>query len=254
MRLKNKISIVTGGGSGIGQAIALAMAQEGSKVIITGRTKSKLEETCNRIRSSGLAADFVVGDVSKVEDVKAIIQKVLKEDGRIDVLINNAALLTKAAPIENITEEEWDTVMRVNLKGPFLCCREVAPHMKARRSGKIINVGSTAVFLTFWRVFPYATSKGGLLSFTRILAMEMAPFGVCVNAILPGPVGTGVFDQIAPEETKDFFRKRIPLGRVAAPEEVANVACFLASDEANYITGEPIIIAGGLPGSTPMDS
>jgi NAD(P)-dependent dehydrogenase (short-subunit alcohol dehydrogenase family) len=254
MRLKNKISIVTGGGSGIGQAIALAMAQEGAKVVITGRTKSKLEETCNKIRSGGLAADFVVGDVSKVEDVKAIVQKVLKEDGRIDVLINNAALLTKAAPIENITEAEWDAVMRVNLKGPFLCCREVAPHMKARRSGKIINIGSTAVFLTFWRVFPYATSKGGLLAFTRILAMEMAPFGVCVNAILPGPVGTGVFDQIAPEETKDFFRKRIPLGRVGTPGEVANLACFLASDEASYITGEPIIIAGGLPGSTLMDS
>src|SRR4030067_2575157 len=100
MRLKNKISIVTGGGSGIGQAIALAMAQEGAKVIITGRTKSKLEETCNKIRSGGLAADFVVGDVSKVEDVKAIIQKVLKEDGKIDVLVNNAALVTRAVPIE----------------------------------------------------------------------------------------------------------------------------------------------------------
>jgi len=133
------------------------MAQEGAKVVITGRTKSKLEETCNKIRSGGLAADFIVGDVSKVEDIKAIIQKVLKEDGKIDVLVNNAALLTKAVSIENITEEEWDTVMRVNLKGPFLCCREVVPHMKARRSGKIINIGSTAAFLTFWRVFPYAT-------------------------------------------------------------------------------------------------
>ncbi len=253
MMLRNKTAIVTGGGSGIGQAIAFAMAREGARVVIAGRTKPKLDETCERIRSEGHTADLAVADISKSADVKAMIQEVIKDKSKIDILVNNAAILTKPASIEKITEDEWDAVMAVNLKGPFLCCREVVPHMKSCHSGKIINISSTGAFFTFSPVFPYATSKGGLLAFTRILAMEMAPFRVCVNAILPGPVGTGVWSQVTPEEKKAFFKERIPLGRVAAPEEVASLACFLGSDEANYITGESIIIAGGLPGSAFRD-
>lgn len=248
MRLTNKTVIVTGGGSGIGRAIAIAMARESAKVFVIGRTKAKLEETVEIIISEGKTCRALLADVANAEEVKSAVEEVIEREGRIDVLVNNAAILTKPSSIEETTEEQWDALINVNLKGPFLCCREVAPHMKAQRSGKIINIGSTGAFFAFTPVLPYAASKGGLLSFSKVLATEMAPYGVTVNVISPGPIGAGMGQSMVQDETKRAIAKRIPMGRVGKPEEVASLACYLSSDEASYISGESIIVAGGLPG------
>jgi NAD(P)-dependent dehydrogenase (short-subunit alcohol dehydrogenase family) len=253
MKLKDKTVIVTGGGSGIGRTIALKMAREGGRVFICGRTGKKLEESRELARSEGLDLHAIVADVSKSEDVKNLVQKVVDETGRLDTLVNNAALLTKPGPIETIAEEDWDAVMSINLKGPFLCCREAAPHMRAQRSGKIVNISSIGAFFAFRPILPYAASKAGLSGLTKMLAIDLAPYNICVNAVLPGPVASGLWEDVTSEERKAFFNKRIPMGRVAAPEEVANLVCFLGSDEADYLTGESIVIAGGLPGVPQVD-
>jgi len=248
MRLKNKTVIVTGGGSGIGRAIALGMARESAKVFVIGRTKAKLEETVGIIIAKGQSCRALLADVTNAEEVKSAIKKVIENEGRIDVLVNNAAILSKPTSIEETTEEQWDALINVNLKGPFLCCREAAPHMKAQRSGTIINIGSTGAFFAFTPVHAYAASKGGLLSFSKVLATEMAPYGVTVNVISPGPIGAGMGQNVVQDEKKRDIEKRIPMGRRGKPEEVASLVCYLASDEASYISGESIIVAGGLPG------
>lgn len=247
MRLEKKTALVTGGGSGIGRAIALKLAREGARVCISGRTREKLEQTRQAAESHGIEIETVVGDVTQHRDVRRMVEKTIENTQRMDILVNNAGMLSKPVSIEEIEEKDWDAVMAVNLKGPFLCCREVAPLMRAQKSGKIVNVGSIGAIFSFRPVLPYSASKAGLSGLTRLLAVDLAPDHVCVNAVLPGPTATGLWEQITPEEQKAFFRNRIPMGRVGSADEVADVVCFLASDEANYLTGESIVLAGGLP-------
>lgn len=244
MRFKNKVVIITGAGSGIGRAIALAFAEEGATVAVWEQSRKAAHETVDAITGSGKEAIACEVDVSKGEEVTRCLQKVISRWARVDVLINNAGIC-KVGPIESISEAEWDRVMEVNLKSVFLCSKAVMPTMKEQRSGCIINIGSLAGKVGGIAVGAhYAASKAAVMCFTKSLAKELAPFGVRVNAIAPGVIETDMSRMIT-QGNWDIYLPQIPLGRIGSVQEVARVALFLASDEASYITGEIVDVNGG---------
>ena len=246
MRFKNKVAIVTGAGRGMGRACSLAFAREGAAVALVDVQKEVLEEVASEIKNNGGRALTILCDVSRSEDVRKTVERAVTEFGTIDILVNNAGVLRVTAPVEDISEEEWDLIMNVNLKGVFLFTRAVLPIMRAKRYGKIVNISSSAGRSTSeLGGAHYTVSKAGVLGLTRHTAREYGRYGINVNSICPGLVETPMIREKASQERLDHWLAQIPLGRFAEPREEADLVLFLASDEAAYITGATIDFNGG---------
>lgn len=252
MRLREKVAIMTGAGSGIGKASALRFAQEGAAVTIADIHLELAEETAELIRTRGGQAQAVHTDVRKATDVQNMVEKTLAAFGKIDVLFNNAGVFVPKNVVET-TEEEWDWVVDVNLKGVFLGCKYVLPEMVRRRSGVIINTASTSGLEGNSGAATYNASKGGVVLLTKNIALDFAPYGIRAVAICPGVTETAIGEHCVEgwNEHRQQAAMRLaaaahPLGRVAQPEEIANFVLFLASDEASFISGAALPIDGAL--------
>lgn len=244
--LKDRVAIVTGSSRGIGKAIALAFAREGARLVLNGRRTSsrRLATLAKEIETLGVKTVVVKGDVSRRKGAHDLVQKTLDRFERIDILVNNVGI-SPSASIDGMSEKEWDEVIRTNLKSTFLCSQRVFPHMKKQKSGIILNLSSGSAKSGGVGAH-YAASKGALNTFTKSLAFEGAPFGIRAVAIAPGPIETEMADSLFNPERKYFLESVIPLGRLGRPQEIAEVAVFLCSDEASFITGEIIEVDGGL--------
>lgn len=253
MLLKNKVAIVTGGGRGIGKAIAKRFVGEGAAVVISARTDTEIRQVAEEIRAAGGRAEAVAGDVSREADCERIVETARNVFGSIHILVNNAGIYGPVTPIEKIAPKEWDEVIATNLRGPFLMSRLVLPVMYKQKDGAILNVTSIAGKAAFPFNSPYASSKAGLAGLTRTLAAEAAQKGVRVNAISPGPVPeTRMFEQWADylHAEKAFLLKTMLPGilqaRPQTAEEIAAAAVFLVSNEAGAITGQTLNVDGGM--------
>ncbi|HEV8308231.1 MAG TPA: 3-oxoacyl-ACP reductase family protein [Methylomirabilota bacterium] len=241
-RLDGKTALVTGGNTGIGRAIALAFAEEGADIAAFWiEREPDARRLVEAIRALGPRALALRVDVTREDEVRAGVQKVLEALGKIDVLVNNAGI-QKAQALTETTVEDWDRMMAVHLRGTFLCCREVVPHMRERGSGRIINMASQLAYTGRARYSAYSAAKGGILTFTRALAQEVAP-AIQVNAVAPGLVDTG-FDPL-PESRKREIAEALPLKRLGRPDDVAPAFVFLASDEGRYFCGQTLGPNGG---------
>lgn len=243
MKLKNKVAIVTGAAQGIGKGIALALAKEGAKVVV-GDIIDKTSEVVNEIEKLGSEAIAVRTDVSNSKDTERLASEALRKFGRIDILVNNAGIYPFKSLLE-MTEQDWDRVIGINLKGVFNCTKAVMPSMVQQKSGNIVNIASIAgAVVGYAYLVHYSASKGGVLGFTRAAALELAQYNVRVNAVAPGGVLTPTtqsYDKDALKQTE----QAIPLKRMGKPEDIANLVVFLASDESAYITGQCIVADGG---------
>jgi NAD(P)-dependent dehydrogenase (short-subunit alcohol dehydrogenase family) len=244
-RLKDKVAIITGAARGIGKATAVIFAREGAKAVIVDILRDEGEATAKYINEkiSEESALFIEADVSEVEDVKSMVDAVIGKYRNIDVLVNNAAI----QPVGTILETDidtWDRVMKVNLRSVFLCCKHVVPYMIKNKSGAIVNVASILGLRGGDKIIAYATSKAGLIGFTKSLAQDLMPYNIRVNAVAPRAIDTEMFKAYRSEEELKSKMDRYLFGRLGRPEEVANTILFLASDEASYISGEVLVIGG----------
>ncbi|MEA1965557.1 MAG: glucose 1-dehydrogenase [Candidatus Aerophobetes bacterium] len=248
MKLLDKVAIITGGNKGIGKGISLRLAEEGSDVVIAARDKISAENVLKEIRKKGRDCLFVKTDVSKKEEVDVMIEATIKQFGEIDILVNNAGIVIDR-PFLEITEQIWDRVLNVNLKGYFLCSQAAAKAMvRKKKGGKIINITSIQGVRVWTRHFhaPYEVSKAGIIMLTKQIAFELAPYKINVNAVGPGPTETQILNYIttSPEKLNEFV-KDIPLGRIAKPSDIGAAVAFLASEDADYITGVTLFVDGG---------
>ena len=243
MRLKDKVALITGAGSGIGEATALEFAKEGAKVAICDINEEGAKTVVEKCKGLGVEAEAYSLDVSNKEMVDKVFKQVFEKFGKLDILVNNAGI-TKDALSLKMTEEQWDAVLNVNLKGTFLCAQAAAALMKEQNHGRIINTSSIGILGNIGQT-NYASSKMGVLGLTRTMALELSRYNITVNAISPGATKTPMTAQI-PEDIAAGFAKKIPFRRFAEPEEIAKVHAFFASDDASYITGQMIFVAGGL--------
>ena len=242
--LKGKIALVTGASQGIGRATAQALAQAGAYVAVTARTADKLAVLATEIKQTGGEALAVPMDVSNAESVKNAFRHVLENFGRIDILVNNAAI-TKDMLEVRMKLEDWDDVLRTNLTGAHLCIQQALMGMIRQRSGRIINISSVVAETGNAGQANYVAAKAGLIGLTRAVAVEVASRGITVNAVAPGFIETPMTDPL-PQELKDKMKSLIPLGRFGADRDVAAAIVFLASDEAAYITGHVLDVNGGM--------
>jgi len=245
--MTGKIALVTGASSGIGAATAAVLADLGARVAVGYfHNEQGATEVSRSIAEAGGAAIAMKADVRRVDEARALVDRVENEMGPIDILINNAGSLVKRQPIAELTEELWDEIMDLNLKSAAFCSRAAIPGMIARKKGTIVNVVSIAGRNGGGPgAGPYSTSKGGLITFTKSLAKEMAPHGVRVNAVSPGVIDTPFHEQFSNPEMLANFVKTIPLGRMGTSMECATVIAFLASDAASYVAGETVEVNGG---------
>ena len=246
MRLKGKVALVTGSSRGVGRAIALAYAREGASVVINYTANQAAgEEVITAIKEMGEKAVLVKADVSKAADAEELVQKGIDEFGGIDILVNNAGL-SRPAMLLKMTEDQWDQVVDIHLKGAFLCTQFAARNMKEQNKGKIINVTSVAGIVGTVGQINYSAAKGGLLSFTKSAARELARYNVCVNVICLGIVATDMTEKIRTDEKlKEIYLNRILLKRFAEPDDISPAFVFLSSDESDYITGQLLCVDGG---------
>lgn len=248
MRLQGKTALVTGSSAGIGRAIATRLAQEGADVVVAAhRPGADTDDAAAQIRQTGRRAFVVTGDVGNVTEARAMIDQAVTAAGRLDILVNNAGVEVRAA-FSDVTEADYDRVLNTNLKGPFFLTQTFVQHLRtAQRGGKIINISSVHEELPFPHFTSYCASKGGLRMMMRNLAIELAPLGITVNNIAPGAIQTPINRNLMANTAElQALLANIPLGRLGQPDEVAGLAAFLASTDADYITGTTLFIDGGL--------
>src|SRR4028119_1090932 len=247
MKFSEEVAWVTGSSTGIGRAVAQALAREGRKVAVHyNASEEEAREVAGGIASSGGGARLVGGDVSDSGEVDRMVGEIEDRYGRLDVLVNNAGSLVERRTLAEMTEDLWNRVMDVNLKGVYLCSRAVLPIMKRQGAGRIINVTSVAARNGGGPgSVAYATAKGGVSTLTRAMAKELVADGVLVNGIAPGVIATPFHDRFTPPEMREGFKNAIPIGREGTPEETASVVAFLTSPAANYLVGEIIEVNGG---------
>lgn len=253
MLLANTVAIITGGARGIGKGIALKFAEEGSSIVIADVLEPEAKATVKEVWEKGKEGTFIQCDVSDSRQVQDMVDQVISKFGKVDILVNNAGIGGVPKSITEVSEEEWDRLLAINLKGVFLCCKAVVPYMKARKYGKIINISSLAAIAPPTSSIHYSAAKAGVLGLTRDLALELAPFNVCVNAILPGAIPTEMWNPLIPPgmHKEDFFagvgKTMVPMQRSGTPEDIAGAALFLASELSGYVTGDRILVGGGSP-------
>jgi len=248
MRLENKVAIITGGAMGIGQAIATAYVHEGADVAIADIDVNSANTTASELQKSGRRAIAVPLNVADEDSVNKMVDKVLADFGHIDILVNNAGV-TSFYPFLDLPVAEFDRIIAINLKGPFLCSRKVAKHMAERRSGIIINITSMVQEITTGVEAHYAASKGGLKMMTKSMAISLAPYKIRVNAIAPGPIMSTIRRTLGTKDDPERVARlmaRVPLNRPGKPSDIAGAAVFLASDESSYMTGSIIFVDGGV--------
>lgn len=244
MRLKNRVALVTGGGRGIGRAIALALAREGADVTVADLNLSPAQETAAAVEALGRFGLALQADVSRLGHVQTMFRQLRDRFGRLDVLVNNAGILRRGS-LDDHTDEEWERVMAVNCRGTYYCSREAARMMKEQCFGRIINISSVAGKVGDITTAPsYGPSKGAIDALTKSLARELAPYSITVNAVAPHAIETEMSAEWS-EERRRAIIAQIPLGRLGRPEEVAAAVVFLASDGASFITGEILDVNGG---------
>jgi NAD(P)-dependent dehydrogenase (short-subunit alcohol dehydrogenase family) len=243
-----KVALVTGAGSGIGRAAALAFAREGARVVVADVTVDGGQETVRAIGEQGGEALFVRADVSVAQDVGAMVERVLTTYGRLDCAFNNAGIEGEMATTAECSEENWDRTIAINLKGVWLCMKHEIPHMLEQGGGAIVNCASIAGLVGFPNMPAYTASKGGIVQLTRTAALEYAQSGIRVNALCPGVIHTSMVDRItnSDPDTEAQFTAMEPIGRMGTPEEMAEAAVWLCSDAASFITGHPLVADGGM--------
>ncbi len=247
MKLDNKIAIVTGARKGIGRAIALALAKEGANVVVSDVSQEDCQKVVTEIKALGRKGLALKCDVSSRVEVEDMIRRTVAEFGKVDILVNNAGVIS-FKPFLELTDEDWDNTLNVNLKGQFLCARAVAGEMVKNKWGRIINVASISsggCGIAFPLIAHYTASKGGVMALTEALALELTPQGINVNAICPGAIDTDMAKGTKESGQIEQVLLRIPKGRLGQPEDIANLAVFLASEESDYISGAAIVIDGG---------
>ena len=246
MRLKEKVALITGSSRGVGRAVAHRFAEEGAKVVVNYTSNEKAaNEVVEAIAQIGGQAIAVRADVAKMAEADTLVQAAINEFGRLDILVNNAGF-TRPAMMLKMTEEQWDQVVDIHLKGAFLCSRAAGRQMKEQNSGKIINVTSVAGLVGTVGQINYSAAKGGIISMTKSIARELALFNVCANVISIGILAMGMSEKITTDEKfKDIYMNRILLKRFGTSDDVSPAFVFLASDESNYITGQILCVDGG---------
>jgi len=245
MDFENQVAMVTGGRRGIGLAIAQVLGQNGARVAINDvAPEEEIEKTVEELKKQGINARGYVADVTKKEEIKAVVQDIMNTWGQIDILVNNAGI-TKDALFVRMKDEDWKAVLEVGVQGIYYCTKEVLRYMMRRQYGRIINISSAVGVMGNVGQANYATAKAAVLGFTKSLAREVAPLGITANAVAPGFINTEMTKKL-PEEVRETWLQQVPLRRWGEPEEVAQAVAFLASRAAGYITGQTINVNGGL--------
>jgi len=248
MDLNGKVAIVTGARQGMGRAHSLVLAQAGAKVVVSDISQEDCEKVVDEIEEKDGEALAIKCDVSKQDEVEEMVSETLEHFGKIDILVNNAGILQNK-PFLELTEQDWDKMMSVNLKGYFLCAQACAKEMVKQKSGSIVNIASIGmgqVGVGFPNIVHYCASKGGIVAMTEAMALEMAPYNIRVNAIAPGAIDTPMSSSTKEnEEAKKGTMARIPMHRFGKPEEIAKAVLFLASDDSSYMTGSVVVVDGG---------
>ena len=244
MKLKGRVALITGAAQGIGKSVALLLAQNGADIVVSDINLEKAEETAKEIESIGSKAIAIKVDVANLKDVERMVESILEKFGKIDILVNNAGI-TRDKLILRMTEEDWDAVLNVNLKGTFNCTKAVVRHMAKQRSGKIVSIASVVGEMGNAGQVNYSASKAGVIGLTKTIAREFAQRRINVNAIAPGYIETPM-TEVLPEKVKEELKRLIPMERLGKPEDVAEAVLFLVSEDSNYITGQVLNVNGGI--------
>ena len=244
MKLAGKVALVTGAAQGIGKAVALLLAQNGADIVVSDINLEKAEETAKEVQTLGRKALAIKVDVAKLDDVEKMVGAIWARFGQVDILVNNAGI-ARDKLILRMTEEDWDAVLNINLKGTFNCTKAVVRHMSKQRSGKIVNIASVVGEMGNAGQGNYAASKAGVIGFTKTIAREFAQRGINVNAIAPGYIETPMTDSL-PDKAKEELKRLIPMDRLGKPEDVAEAVLFLVSEASSYITGQVLNVNGGI--------
>jgi NAD(P)-dependent dehydrogenase (short-subunit alcohol dehydrogenase family) len=256
MRLKGKVALITGSGQGIGQATAILFAKEGAKVVAVDIVPERGEETVKIIRNEGGEAMFVKADVSKAADLKRIVKTTIEKYGRLDILYNNVGIAVKGDTVVDLSEENWDRIMETNVKSVFLGSKYAIPEMMKTKGGVILNTASTCGLIGYPNCSAYSASKAAIVILTKCMAIDYAPYNIRVNCICPAVITTPPTEELfakAPPNLRDAIASVHLVDRLGKPEDVANAALFLTSDESSFITGSALLVDGGLLAHAPKE-